>query len=321
MAGITATDVVTQWGDYIQDRGQDASNLNEVLRESLEKELPHFTVIESEDTILQRSNVAYAEVLQAFQKGFTPKGNVTFTPNEIRLHRVKADITFTPDDLVDSWLSFLTNTKVLDRSQWPFIRWIQEVYVPGQISADIVNNMYAAVYVAPTIGTPGAASASFNGWKKIINDAITAGSITPIVTGALNATPSTMTGQFENFVKAIPELYQHVPKALLVRRAIEQRYKEGKRSLYAAINNTTEVSREIIDFEENIVVGTAAMAASNKIICSPKVNSIVAFKAFKNMKELEVEKSKREVHVYTDFHVGLGYNDYRLVWTNDQELT
>ena len=320
MAGITATDIVTQWGDYAQDRGQSEADLNEVLRESLETELPDMSVVHSNDTILQRSNVAYAEVLQAFQQTFTPKGNVTFTPNEIRLHRVKADIIFTPDDLVDTWVDFLSSTK-LSREDWPFVRWIADRYVPQQIAADIVNNMYGAVRVAPTPGTAGATSASFNGYKKIINDVITAGKVVPIVTGALNADAATMCTQFESFVKAIPELYQHVPKSLRVRRAIEQRFKEGKRAKYGAMNNTSDVNTQIMDFEENIVRGTAAMAGANKIICSPKVNSIIAFKGYENINNLEIQAEDRQVKVFTDFHVGLGYNDWRLVWTNDQELT
>lgn len=320
MAGITATDIKTQWGDYAQDRGQSESDINEVLREILEDELPDFSVVHSEDTILQRSNVAYAEVLQAFQTQFTPKGMVTFTPNEIRLHRVKADIVFTPDDLIDTWLDFL-GSKQLDRAEWPFVRWIAERYVPQQIAADIVNNMYGAVRVNPTAGTAGAASASFNGHKKLINDAITAGSVIPIVTGALSATAATMCSQFEAFVKSLPEPYQHTPKTLRVRKAIETRYKEGKRALYGVMNQTSDVNTQIMDFEENVVRGTPAMAGANKIICSPRVNSIIAFKGFENINNLEIQAVDRQVKVFTDFHVGLGYNDWRLVWTNDQDFS
>lgn len=320
MAGITVTDIVTQWGDYAQDRGQSEDDINDVLRESLEAELPDFSVVHSDDTILQSSNAAYAEVLQSFQTQFTPKGGVTFTPNEIRLHRVKADIIFTPDDLVNTWLDFL-GSKKLDRTTWPFVRWIQDVYIPQQIAADIVNNMYGAVRVNPTPGTAGAASASFNGHKKIINDAITASKIVPIVTGTLSATAETMCTQFETFVKAIPELYQHVPKSLRVRRAIEQRFKEGKRAKYGAMNSTSDVNTQIMDFEENTVRGTAAMSGANKIICTPRANNILAFKGYENIKALEIQAVDRQVKVFTDFHVGLGFNDYRLVWTNDQDLT
>jgi hypothetical protein len=276
--------------------------------------------VQSEDTILQRSNVEYAEVLQAFQVAFTPKGNVTFTPNEIRLWRVKADIKFTPDDLVDTWLDFLTTTN-LDRTTWPFIRWIQDRYVPQQIGADIVNNFYGAVRVEPTAGTAGPASASFNGIKKTINVAIGAGKIVPIVTGAASATPSTFCTQIETFVKNIPELYQHLPKQIRMRRALEQRFKEGKRALYGAMNQTSDVVAEVMDYEENKVKGTAAMSGANKIVCSPKVNSIVAFKGYENINNLDVQRVDREVKVMTDFHIGIGYNDYRLVWTNDQDLT
>lgn len=321
MAGLTASSIVTAWDDYAQDRGQSESNLNVLLRDTLEAEFPDFSIIHSDDTILQRSNVAYAEVLQAFQQQFTTKGGVTFTPEEIRLNRVKVDLLVTPDDLVDNWLQFLADNKgTLKREDWPITKWIAERYIPGQIAADIVKNMYGAVRVAPTAGTAGAASASFNGLKKIINDAITAGKITPIVTGALSTTPGTMTTQFESFVAAIPELYQHVPKTLRVSNAIHTRYKKGKRALYGTMEGSTDVNSQIMDFEENVVRGAASMAGAPKIICSPKPNSIIAFKGYENINKLEIQAVDRQVKLFTDFHVGLGYNDLRLVWTNDQDI-
>lgn len=322
MAGITASTIVTAFGDYAQDRGQSEDNLNELLRHSLEEEFSDFTIIESEDTILQRSNVAYSEALQAFQKGFTPKGDVTFTPEEIRLHRVKVDLLITPDDLVDNWLQFLAdNKKTLKREDWPITKWIAERYIPGQIVHDIVTNAYDAEKVTPTPGTAGNASGSFNGLKKIVNDHIDAGKVTPITTGALSATANTMVGQFEAFVAAMPALYKKTPKTLRVSDTIELRYKKGKRGLYGTMDNTSDVNLQIMDFEKNVVRGVASMDGAAKIISSPKLNSVLAFKGFGNLNKIEIQAVDRSVKLFTDFHIGFGYHDPRLIWTNDQDLS
>lgn len=316
---ITATDVVSEFGSFYLNHGQDESNLHDTLRESLEAELGDFTIIETEDTILRQANTQYSEALQAFQKAFTPKGGVEFTPKEIKLFNVKIDQLFTPDDLKNSWLQFLLSNN-LDRTTWPFTRWFIEKYVIAQIPHDIVKNLYAAVYGAPTPGTPGNASAAFNGLKKIINDGIDAGTIVPIITGAPNTTPATWCGQVETFVKGIPELYWGTPMGIQMSRALAIRYKEGRRIKYNSNYAQVSDAMAVQDFEQIMVNGRGSLSGVTKIWATPKQNAIMAFKGGSNRGLVEVEKVDRQVKVYTDFWLGLGFINDELVFTNDQDL-
>lgn len=317
---ITSSAVVSAFGAYYIDAGQNENNIHKKLRESFGTK-DAFTIIDTEDTVLRESNTAFTEVLQGFQKQFTPKGGVTFTPKSIPLYNVKVDQLFYPDELKNQWLSFVTSNK-LDRTEWPFVRWFIEEYVIGQIQADLeMSAIYGGVYAAPAVGTAGNANAIMNGVKKIINDAITATTITPIVTGAPNADNKLFAGQIETFCKSVPELYWNQPMALNMSRGLALRYKQGRREKYNS--NYAQVSEQMAvqDFESNVVTGRASMTGSNKIWMSPKANSILAFKGGSNQSIVEVEKVDRQVKVYTDFWIGLGFIDDSLVWTNDQETT
>lgn len=315
---ITSSAVVTQFGDYYLNAGQNENNIHDVLRESF-VDTSDFLVIETEDTILRESNVAYAEVLQSFQTGFTPKGGVTFTPKQIPLFNVKIDQAFYPDALKNQWLSFMTSNN-LDRTTWPFVRWFIEKYVMGQIAADLVKNLYGAVYAAPTAGTAGAASASFDGLKKIINAAITAGTTTAIATGAPSATPATWAGQVETFMKAVPELYWDKVMDIKTSRALALRYVEGRRTKYNSTYFQVTDKNLIQDFETTAVVGRASLTGVNKIWSTIQGNGIMAFKGGANRNIVEVEKVDRQVKVYTDFWIGMGFIQDSLVFTNDQDL-
>lgn len=315
---ITASQVVTDFGAFYIDAGQNETNIHDTLRESFD-DMNDFTVVETEDTVLREVNTAYAEVLQSFQTAFTPKGAITFTPKAIPLYNVKVDESFYPDALKSMWISFLTSNN-LDRTTWPFVRFFIEKYVMGQIMADLSKNLYAAVYAAPTAGTAGASSASFTGLKKIINDAITAATITTIATGTPSATAATWAGQVETFNKGIPELYWDKPMTIQMSRALALRYKEGRRTKYNS--NYAQVAEQMAvqDFEQNTVVGRGSMVGVSKIWATPKMNAIMAFKGGSNKQIVEVEKVDRQVKVYTDFWIGLGFINDALVFTNDQDL-
>lgn len=315
---ITSAAVIAQFGEYYLNAGQNESNIHDVLRESF-VDTSDFLVVETDDTILRESNVTYAEVLQPFQTTFTPKGGVTFSPKEIKLFNVKIDQAFYPDELKNQWIAFMTSNN-LDRTTWPFVRWFIEKYVMGQISADLVKNLYGAVRVAPTPGTAGAASTSFDGLKKIINAAITAGTTTAIATGAPSATPATWATQVETFMKGVPELYWDKVQDIKTSRALALRYVEGRRTKYNSTYAQVSDKNLVQDFEGTAVVGRASYAGVNKIWSTVQGNGIMAFKGGANRNIVEVEKVDRQVKVYTDFWIGLGFITDALVFTNDQDL-
>ena len=318
---LSASELVTDYGDYYINNGQNEGMIHTLLRESF-KTRDEFKVIETEDTLLRAVSTKFDSVIQAFQKQWTPKGGITFKTSDIRLFNIKMDVEFYPDDIKNDWRGFLTDNN-LNRTEWPFVRWVVEKYLVGQIVEDLEKQwVYSGVYVAPTAGTAGASNAAADGIKKIINSKITAGTIVPIATGAPNTTPATWTGQLETFLEGIPELYRSEEHRIRMSNELARRHKRGNRAKYN--NNWEVVGREemesFIDFPNASVVGLPSHTGANKIWTTPKGNAIMAFKGGSNANVVRLENVDRLVKAYTDFYVGIGFIMDELVWTNDQDL-
>lgn len=316
---ITSADVISAYGSYYINSGQSENDIHRRLREPFGT-MEAFRMIDSEDTVLREANAGFSEVLQSFQKLFTPKGGVAFTPSSIPLFNVKVDELFYPDDLKNQWLAFMTSNN-LDRTTWPFVRWFIEEYVLTQIKVDLETQaIYGGVYSAPASGVANAANQIMNGIKKTINDAVTAGSITVIPTGAPNADPVLWANQVEAFVGAVPELYWNGDMTLNMSRTLANRYIQGRTIKYNMYYPQVNTLNQVQNFENVKVRGLASHAGATKIWMTPDLNAVLGMKGGSNQDIVEVEKIDRQVKVYTDFWLGIGFIDPGIVFTNDRDL-
>lgn len=316
---ITAANVIAQYGAYYIDEGQ---NLQSLLMRPFEPfgTRDAFTNVPTDKTQLRYSDVSVGEILQPYQDAYTPKGAVTFKPVTIDLQQVKVDQLFNPNSLVYSWLGFLTNNST-DRKTWPFIKWFIEVYLLNRLFEDIEKTaIYKGVKAAVVANTAGAAADVFDGVKKVINAAVTAGSIVPIATGAPNADPVLWCEQLENFVKGIPELYWEKEMVINMSRTLALRYMEGKKKKYNMYYGQEADLRSVSNFPTFKVKGRASMNASAKIWTTPMENAVFAAKGFDNANGFELESVDRNVKIWTDFHIGWSFLLVDLVFTNDQEM-
>lgn len=314
---ITPTDVITAYGAHYINEGQ---NLSSLLMRPFEAfgTRAAFTNVPTDDTQIRYSDVTVGEILQPYQDTYTPKGSVVFKPVTIDLQQVKMDQQFNPNNLVYSWLGFLTSNAT-DRSTWPFVRWIMEVYLLQQTFQDLEKlAVYSGVKAAPVAGTAGNAADIINGVKKLINDNIA--SVTKINTGAASVNPEDWCTQIEEFVKGIPELYWDKNLTINMNRTLALRYVEGKKKKYNMYYAQEGDLMNVANFPNMKVAGRASMNGSGKIWATPIENAIFAAKGFGNASGFELEKVDRTVKIWTDFHIGLGFLLLDLVFTNDQDL-
>ncbi len=317
---ITATDVISSFGSYYIDHGQNMDSLKMRPFEAFGTR-EAFTNVPTNETQLRYSDVTVTEILQPYQDTFSAKGSTTFKPVTIDLKQVKVDQSFNPNNLVYSWLGFLTSNNT-DRTTWPFIRWFIEMYLLKQLFDDMEQKaIYAGDFTAIAVpGTAGAAADVYDGMKKIINDAITATTITPITTGAPATDPVDFCTQIEEFVKGIPELYWDKQMPINMSRTLALRYREGKKKKYNMYYAQESDLASVANFPGFSAVGRASMKNANKIWASPKENLVFATKGFENANAFELEKEDRTVKIWTDFHVGWGILLKDLMFTNDQDL-
>lgn len=316
---ITPTDVITAFGSHYIDAGQ---NLSSLLMRPFEAfgTREAFTNVPTNDTQLRYSDVTVSEILQAYQDTYTAKGSVVFKPVTVSLQQVKVDQQFNPNNLVYSWLGFLTSNNT-DRTTWPFVKWMIEVYLLKQLFKDLETQaVYSGIKGAITPGTATTAAAVIDGVEKIINDAVTATTITPITTGAPNADAVLWCEQVEAFVKGIPELYWDLDLTINMSRTLALRYVEGKKEKYNMYYAQEGDLRSVSNFPNMKVAGRASMNGKTKIWTTPMENAVFATKGFENANGFELEKIDRTVKIWTDFHIGLGFLLHDLVWTNDQNL-
>lgn len=315
---IVTTQLESEYGAYYVQGSQNERNLYTQLFESakfdelFEQEL-------TDDTVHRDSLVTIGAVTQPFQLAWTPTGNSTFKPAPIPLFELKVDFEESSYKVEKTWAGFL-HKEGLDESQQPLPVWLLEkLVVPRHIHDVELNGCFNGVYAAPTAGTPGAVGTMMNGVKKVINDGITATTISTIATGAPNADPVLWVGQVEAFVAGIDSKDRKTPMKLAMSEDLALRFKRGNRAKYNMQHNQLNELMAIADYPNIMVEGYAAMGSSTKIFCSPKSNSKMPVKKNSQRSRFKFETVDRRLKAWTDYWKGYGFVDHSRVYTNDQD--
>jgi hypothetical protein len=322
---MDVSQLIADFGNYYLQEGQNASRLFSVLnftqardprqREQLTADL--LTPVMTDETIWRASETRMTRLLQAFQKAWTPVGEASFIPIEIRMFKMKADFQDYPDDIEESWLGFLASNQ-LDRKTWPIVRYlVEQLMIPQLVEDYELNEIYKGVAAAPTPGTPGAAGASMNGLGKVIADQITAGRIAAITTGPIETDPVLFVDQVNDFAKSIDLRYRSVPMTLNMDKELAWRYEEGFDLKYNQNYRQMEGNYRV-RYTNMEVRGVHSMAGSSRIWATPKANVVKLMKKTQNMKQFKIENTDRLVKLYTDFFSGVGFVIPELVFCNDQ---
>lgn len=322
---ITITDITTEWGAYYD--GENKQNAIKWLANQEGSLLDHARAIYTAKSEHRGALATGTRILQAMQGGWTPLGGVTLSPAVIKKYGLKVDFETVPHEyLYDSWIGFLRGAS-LDAAEWPFVRWIVEAYILPQMLEDLkANELWDGVYAAPTPGTASAAGTSMNGVAKVIADILTAGDATAITTGLLETTPALFLAQVEDMVAAIPPSIRRLVRTLKVDPDKELLYRQGYQEKYGTAVNFDAgdgfASNSVRNFSNIQVVGVEEMEGSSRIWGTTEGNFVKVYDSqeFNTEKasEFQIESSKRTVNIFNDFRLGLGFEDPRLLISNEQ---
>jgi hypothetical protein len=316
---VKVSDIINEFGNYYIPQRQSTDRLVRQLRFPSVTE-QSFRPILTDATEYRMSEVRIGELLQPFQKGWTPKGQSEFKPVTIKLYEMKLDHEVYPDEIEQSWLGFLADND-LDRREWPLVRYLIENELLPQFLEDYeLNEVYNGVYQAPTPGTAGSPGTAMDGIKRQINDAINNGRITPISTGQLETDPVKFVEQIEDFADQVSEQYYGIQMPLNMSPTLVRRYQRGYKSKYGDsldfnLNRTGQV-----DFSQIEVKPCHSMIGSNKIWMTPRENAIRLAKKSQNIEQVQLEGEDRKVKIWTDLYKGVGFPIPEIVFTNDQDL-
>lgn len=306
---VITTDLVTQFGSYYLNEGQNMDRLKSALRQPAVTPSYAVPIIHDSD-VYRTSNTSLGSIVQQFQKAFTPKGDITFKPNEIRLRNLKVDLSLYPDDVKGKWIGFLQNLSVQERADWPIVRYMLEKEVVPQIPHDLEMSTYwKGVYTAATAGTAGNAEDAMDGIRRLLNNGIADSSMNQI---SLSAAPST-----SNIFEIIEEYAEKTYITNTALSGVKQRiymspswlraYFRDKRNTHGADTNFSTTGINVIDFMPNVeLVGLPSMEGADYIWSTP-VDNFVHIRKLGGMTTPKVEESKREVFLMLDWWEALGF--------------
>jgi hypothetical protein len=270
------------------------------------------TKVKTEDTVFRLAQSSVTSLVQAFQKSWTPKGDVTFTPNPIQLYNLKVDMDLYPDEIKNSWLAFLESSN-LSRKEWPLIRYVMEKHLISRIDDDMERNeYYKGVFAAPAAGTAGVNGKSMNGVEYLLKNNTGINYIT-LDSGDLD--PSTIYDQMEEFYELISEEYQNTRMVIGVAPKWKRAFLKDKRSLgYYEITAPGQID-DTLDFSPARVIGLPSMIGSDDLWATPIDNFLHVTRYGENASKFKIEESKRCVSIMTDWWEGLGFGINETVWT------
>jgi len=258
-----------------------------------------------------------SEVSQPFQVAYTPKGTPTFSANLVTMRRIKIDHSILPDEIVGKWTAHLMEAgydETRARTEMPITRYILDEAVKAISDEREDDYIYAGVYAAPTPGTPGAASTSYDGLHQIVKNAIIAGDLTAEPLGAFTA--SDIFEYFEEMFDAVPSKYRMKPLNMYVSPENYLLYGRDKRTNFAWQQRMEDLLG--IDFGKVTIKPVHAMAGSNRIIITLPGNLARMVGRATPGQNLDVQGYERTVKLLTDWHEAVGVRDFEFMWVNDQ---
>ena len=313
---MNASEIVTAYGAYYE---KSPANKDRILAQLSQGIITpsYCTPIKTDDTVFKLSEITTGNLVQGFQKGWTPKGDPKFTPNELRLYHLKVDIDLFPDDLQATWLGFLATGKVAKKDE-PLIKFLIEHTEQGiiaKINSDMELMEYGkGVYVAPTTNVAGVTGNSMNGFIKQLQDGVDDDTI-----NSINIQPlakDQIFDQIELFTDGISDQYQGVKMNIFMSLKRYKEYHRDKRAQgFYTISSDAQVKNNV-DFTPQDVVYLPCLNGTDVVFATPKANMLHLTKNENNKSNIKIEEYRRTVSFIADWWEGVGFGMNGVVWTN-----
>lgn len=321
MPDINVTDIVSEFGKYYIDGGQNTSRVLKMMK--VKSVTPsHAKSVVTSDTLYRFATTEFGELVQQFQEQFTTKGEVKFVPNEIQLRQWKIDFSFYPDRVVESWMGFLSDINEADRTKWPISRYVAEEYILPQIPHDLELKAYGkGVYAAPVPGTAGSADKVMDGLVEICRKGLIDAS------KPMNNLVSPLTPSKDNGVEFIEGLLDSIDSdyidffkfKVLCDPDYVKFYQKNYRDLWKEAPSYTEAKAIEVDFHDNVeLVALPSLKGSKHIIITPADNFVNVRRKNGTNKPLVGAKDLRQVQISVDGWDSLGFGYNQLVWVYKQ---
>lgn len=301
-ATITVSEIVSSFGTYI---GTNSQQILKLLTQPTESE-KFMTTVASKDLEWRAAKAVIDDIVQGFQKAWTAKGTAAFTPRTITQRRHKIDLAFYPDEVVDSWLGFLT-TEDVDRKTWPITRYIvEQLIIPKVLENRELKLIGKGDYAAVVADTPQATGLSMDGFCTQLEDAKLAGTSNINFITLETLTAVNIFEQIETFAAEVDELYQNLSMNVFVSRGLYMSYMKRRRDLHGVDSNYGGFAN-LLEGTNMQLVPLPSMAGKDIIFATPKDNFIRLINRNDGASNIAVENVDRQIKVYADWYEAVGF--------------
>lgn len=245
----------------------------------------------------------WAKEFQAVADAVKPK------PTKITTVLNKVDFSIVPQQYEKSYLGQLRK-KGQNPDDWPF-----QAYVLDKVMAKLKTEFEVAIWKGEEAAVPADGDylrETFNGYLKLIVDAILANDITPVVTGAVTEA---------NSVEALRLMWAQVGEAekeggVDIMLSYEQydNYRKRYKDIFKAnpeettiINNagyTISGLRYELGAGNTYLIPVAGLAGSGRIVITPRENLAYGMDDPADTEMFNVERITRELRFWMDFRMG-----------------
>lgn len=325
---IDSTELATEFGEYMSQFNIQLEIYKKITQPT---ESQKYMTTKMGITSWKASTAIITSVVQQFVAKWTPLGSSKFTPIEIQNRRHKVNLPITPDDITDSWLSYLYNEQVTP-DQMPVTRYIVEQLLRPKIDEDIelkliATGIYAALG-AVTEGQAGQATGkSMDGYLTILQD------LAAVPTNAANwyvptaavlgagVTEVTATNvvdvieAYANWLKGIAPLYHAKGMNIFIDPEIEEMFQFRYRDLFPTTKNA-DGRLKGPDFSKLTFVPLEAMRGSGIFFSTPKENFIrlIHENEAGGATRLFFQVENYDVKVFAEFWLGVGFAVEELIF-------
>lgn len=320
--GVNAALLTAEFGAHYIDGGQSVKDLHEQLYHGAKFD-KQFNLVYTRQDVYDQATVVTTEVTQPWQEGFTPAGDVTFKPSRSPLQRVKIDWKHDSYKLVGTYANFLRKEGGVAESQQPITAYVLDLIAKQHVQDVELQAAYKGEYASPTPGVAGPASTSIDGVRKKLNDAIIAGTITAISTGALASDPVDFVTQMESWADGIDSKDRSQPLVVNMDDALARRFRRGMRVKYKDNNLSKDELSQFIDYTNITVEGQHAMAGSSKFFATPAGNAVKAINVYDQSgarNRFQFLDDVRLVKAWLDYSMTYHFIDHSRVYTNEQTV-
>jgi hypothetical protein len=322
MANLNVTDIVTDFGAYYLNSGQNVNDLLLPLRSgndfyaSLAKKSSK--AAKDENSKWQRALVESTRVVQPWKSTFSPTDGGSLVALDTAIRTWKPDRKETPSESThENWLQFLED---MDKTpiEWPFIKWYMEVHIMEQIIEDMNTTAWNGVYSAVAAGTtPGTLVQTVDGIKTKLAAHITSGYITPIANGAVGSlTESQYCEYIEDIVAQVSGKLLKRPCVLKLSDTNFRKYKRGYRALHGTDGDFKGQEGMIVDTGVKIE-GYMAMNGSERVYITQEGNDVKVLPLKNEMGKIWLEAAEYDVKILGYGKIAFDFTDPRLVACND----